>query len=449
LTHKLFILSTEFSTKVGAGGYAVPILVWTNAVGACIIKQYHVPAERWTQDRPGREVDTMNRLFMRARRALTAGGCLLLSVVMLFTAGCSTPQVAATVDGQEYTTGEYIAYLYNELNMLISQNYTFSYYLQAGYDILSLTLPYGEGDEQETITVEEYLKRATKDTMVLQKAMANKIAEYGLSHNEEDLAEYEKAVAAMTGDESASLGFNKESYQKMYKAVFLNESTLFFGLYDEGGQRAVSEADLRSYFDENYLSYKIIEIALTNDEGGEMTEDEIAEVDKQLQGYLDLYTQNGDFDAVIDKYTADTTESEDDTEAETTASSDEGTTDSEEEKEEDENLQTIDASLYGDEEFTEAIKTLEENKAGILTYKKGGTTNTKALVLRLNPEEQTEGLYEDSRDSLLYGIKYEEFLDEMQEYAATLEADFNTGVVNKCAPAQLMKDMGYDLQSMV
>ena len=44
---------------------------------------------------------------------LKKAACAALSAVMLFTAvllsGCSTPKVAMTVDGQEYTTGEYLA----------------------------------------------------------------------------------------------------------------------------------------------------------------------------------------------------------------------------------------------------------------------------------------------------------------------------------------------------
>ena len=42
--------------------------------------------------------------------------CAALSAVMLLTAaataGCSTPKVAMTVDGTEYSSGDYLAYLY-------------------------------------------------------------------------------------------------------------------------------------------------------------------------------------------------------------------------------------------------------------------------------------------------------------------------------------------------
>ena len=50
----------------------------------------------------------------------------------------------------------------------------------------------------------------------------------------------------------------------------------------------------------------------------------------------------------------------------------------------DPNRKDIDAKLYGDEDFTNALKTVKIDEAKIIEYKKGGSTNTAALVLRLD-----------------------------------------------------------------
>lgn len=54
--------------------------------------------------------------------------CAALAAVMLTSAvslsGCSTPEIAMTVDGTEYSTGVYLAYLYNTYFSLFYQEAT-------------------------------------------------------------------------------------------------------------------------------------------------------------------------------------------------------------------------------------------------------------------------------------------------------------------------------------
>lgn len=56
---------------------------------------------------------------------------MLTSAVSL--SGCSTPEIAMTVDGTEYSTGVYLAYLYNTYFSLFYQgSYPLYYYTYQG-----------------------------------------------------------------------------------------------------------------------------------------------------------------------------------------------------------------------------------------------------------------------------------------------------------------------------
>ena len=421
---------------------------------------------------------------MHLSRRIKQTACAALASAVLLS-GCSTPAVAATVDGKEYSTGVYLAYLYQIYTETYSNYlYMYAYY---GMDPWEQTIPYGEGDDEQELPAEDYIIQLTKDTIVRQKALENKIAEYGLEPDPDELADVESQLAQVSGDDIIKLGFNKESYGKMLRAYALNERTLFYGLYDNGGERAMSEEDIRAYFDENYLSYKIIEISLTDSSGGDMDDEEVEEVRERLQGYLDMYEESGDFDSVIEQYNKDEDEDDDedsdssgtttttggDNAATTTAAATttttgtepDGTTtttgsgeesgdggeeegEDEEEEETDPNLHNIDASAYDDEAFTDAIKSVPEGEAQIVEYKKNESTNTMALILRLDPEEANkpnedgETYFEQSRENIIYGAKYEEFDDEITEYAKTLDVQFDEGVVRKCTPRQMEKDAG-------
>lgn len=421
---------------------------------------------------------------MHLSKRIKQTACAVLASALLLT-GCSTPAVAATVDGKDYSTGVYLAYMYMMYQQTFT-NYNLYMYQYYNMDPWDQTLKYGEGDDEKELSVEDYIIQMTKDTIVRQKALENKIKEHGLEPDAEEAAEIEKQIDQVKTDDIIQMGFNKESYAEMLRAYSLNERTLFYGLYDNGGERAMSEEDIRKYFDENYLSYKIIEISLTDSSSGaDLSDEKIAEIKKQLEGYLEMYEKDGDFDKVIEQYNKDkssssttttsgaTTTSANTTGSDTTTTTGQATTTAgpegdattgstttpttsaddggEDDKEEDEedtdpNLKNIDANTYDDEAFTTAVKSVPVGEAKIVEYKKGGSTNTMALILRLDPEEVNkenedgESYFEQNRENIIYGAKFEEYDEEIKEYAATLDVKFDEGVVRKCTPRQMEKD---------
>jgi hypothetical protein len=404
--------------------------------------------------------------------------CTALAVVMMLSAlllsGCSTTGTAVTVGDTSYSTGEYLAYLYNAFYQIYYQNYL--YYYAQSTDVWEQTYPYGEGDDAPKLKLADWIRESAKDTMLRQVAVSMKLKEYGLDLTEEQqktLADDLASISSSQYEAFLKLGFNKDSYARMYKEVYFQGDALFYGLYDKGGQRAMSEEEIREYFDKNFISYKSINVSLVDSDSKEdMSESEQKAVLDKLDKYLKQYQESGDFDAVIEQYNADekaASEDKDDTDKDDDKSddadkdtaddkdndkaddADKDTDDGDAEDDKDtvnnENRVDIDANTYGDEDFTNAIKENLPNfgDAKVFTCKKGGSL-TATLMLRLDPEAERgkddDGnevdYFADSRKSILRGAKYEEFREEIDGVVEQLKKDgkvsFNERIIDKCDP---------------
>ena len=398
----------------------------------------------------------------------------VLGITLLF-GGCSTPETAMVVDGRAYSTGEYLAYLYN---VYYSMSQQIQMYAMYGIDPWAQEMTYGEGDDAVTLSTAEYIKRMAQDTIIRQKALENMMAEKGIEWDEDRLNELNESLEDLQGNAFIDLGFSNENYIKMLKATTLNEYSLFYGLYDNGGERAMSEEDIRAYFEENFLSFKIIEISLVDDNNEPLSDEEADKIRERINQYKEDFEKTDmtseDFDKIIEQYEADeeaADEEEDDTDTDTdtttsantetttagttdgsttvetgstTDGGDENSTDSEDEEEEtDPNRIDIDANVYEDQDLCNAVKKVEIGTAGIQEYKKNGSYDTIALIYRMDPEAdrgEDVNYYEESRENIIYGAHYEEFSDEVDEYIATLAVELNDTAIRMCKPENFEKD---------
>ena len=375
---------------------------------------------------------------MTAKRILCMTLALALMMSCLLFSGCSTPSVAMQVGDKVYTMGDYLAYMYGTI---YSDQTAYLYLYYYGEDALSQTVTYGK--DAEEMKLSKYIVKTTQDNMIRQKALEELLESYNLEWDAEELKIAEEDIAKLKADQFLALGFNNERYINMYKAVALNEISLFNGLYDDGGIREVSDEDERKWFDEHYYSYKIIEISLVDSNSKELSADEIAKIKTQLEGYLELYNKNGRngdaFDIAYRQYLADTTE---ETKEETTTTTEE----TEEEPETAARNDSIDEDM--DEELLKVIKELKEGEIGIKTYQKSGTTKTMALILRMDPEAERgkdeDGnaidYYADSHSQTLQYMKYEELSKEIDKKIEELTASvtINKSAVNAADPADMI-----------
>lgn len=395
----------------------------------------------------------LNRLFSIVLSTALLITCLLMG-------GCSTPEYALEVNGKKYTTGDYLAYVYATMTTDSTAN-TYLYYL--GEQAFDMEVAYND----EEIPLDDYILRSSADNMIRQAVIEEMLKEYSLSWDEEDLKELEESFADLTADAFIELGFNNQRYMDMAKAVSLNEPALFFGLYGEGGEREVPEKDIRQYFDDNYLSYKYVEISLVNSDNSEKSEDEIKAIEARLQKYLDAFnaadkqdsaafeehvyapyladeeaakattTTTGSGTTTTDTGTTTTAAATTTTVASTTTTTVAGgttttgtgttTTGSTTTT----TTQTAARNDYfkddiTDEDFLKAVEAVKEGTAGIQTYQKSGETKTMALIFRMDPEAErtetdedgktveVEDYYGDMHDTVLEYMKYDEYNEEIE-----------------------------------
>ncbi len=360
---------------------------------------------------------------------------LVLAGVMMLTvlAGCSmpkiilggTPTTVGTIDGKEVATGEYLAYMYTSfMDVYFSQG--LYQYAQYGLDVWGQELTYGEGDAAQKVSVEEYIRLATRDDMLTQAAMRQLMAKYEIEWDEEELKELEESFATADEAEFLSMGISKENMLNAYRNISLNQSALMNGLYGKGGEREIAEADLKKYFDDNYLSYKIISVSLTDDEGKELADKDKKVHTDLLNGYLADYNKDKNFEAVVDKYNKYVAEQNKSTEK-VEASKDE------------DNRQNADATDM-DEYLVKEIRKLEVGKAAVVEYKAGGSTPTAALILRLDPNSDKD-LYADSNEAIIRKLKGEELEKEIADLAAKVQIDLKKNAVKKCDPKKFEEMM--------
>ena len=213
-------------------------------------------------------------------------------------------------------------------------------------------------------------------------------------------------------------------------------------------------------------------MSLVDSDGKALSDEKIAEIRTKMEGYLKLYEETGDFNKAIDRYNEDntttkagtttttessktlntTTTTETTTAAggestETTAAEGETTTTTgtdsgdgkDDEETKDTNVKEIVAANYSDAKFVEALRTVDEGTAKIVTYKKNDKNDTMALILRMDPEgEGREDYYEKSHDGALQNMKWDDYNKEVTDLALTLTVEVNKRALNMCNPKKFV-----------
>ena len=315
------------------------------------------------------------------------------------------PTIAATyADGKELTTSQYLAYLYLEFeNLYYSQGlYQYEAY---GLDPWTMTFPYGQSGEK--LLLSDYIVRATQDNIKRLIVLEQMMEEYDISRIAEEEAELNKDLATLEKDTFMDFGFDNDSYIYAAQNAYLNERSLFYGLYGKGGARAVDELELRRYFSNNYLSYKMLSIPLTDDAGQALDKnsDAYQEITDKMSQLLSVSQQDG-FNAAYVLHTGQAA----------------GTA-----------RQTTDRVAM-DEALVQAIDSLPYNQPTIVEYMASGTTPTIALIERLN----TSDMYEQSVENIIYTLRYEAFNTEVVEAMERLDITFDNTVITRNKPEDFL-----------
>ncbi len=368
------------------------------------------------------------RYMKQIKRALS----ILLAGVMVLSllTGCAmpklviggTPKTVGTISGRDIATGEYLAYLYLAYEEAYYSYYTQNYMMiQYGMapDFWEQQMTYGTGETAQTVSTEEYIRLQARDMMATQEAYRLLMEKYNIQYDAEDLADFEESLVGTDWEPWLEMGINQTHMTEVYRSVGLSQTSLLKGLYGKGGQREVPESDLRQYFTDNYVAYKMISVSLTDSTSGEALADDEkkAELDR-LNGYLDTFNKDRNFEAIVDQYAKDTGTAEE----ELTPSTDK------------DNFRLQDVTQTTEEALMTEIRTLAVGSAGVLEYESSSGVPMAALILRLDINDTERSLFADETDSILQKLKEAELEEEVAQTVATVVVDLKNAAINKCKP---------------
>lgn len=388
-------------------------------------------------------------------------GAVLALTLMVLAVGCSTPSVAMSVGGYDYSTAEYLAYLYQNANQ-IYQYYTYFGDASTMWDqTLPYENPYDLSDEDETsevsaaetettatgagvtlddkgIPVADYIKSATKDQIIYLSALKALLDENKLSISEENLAEVDGVLAGYDEADLVDNGFSLENFRKAYINANYLEDTVFMGLFGVDGKQPTKKADVDKYFDDNYLAYEIIQVALVDTDGNALSDDEIAAKKADLEGYRNVFYATGDFDEAIAAYDAATAADSEDGEKKEYDTDYAGEPKENVTSNTSANVQTVDAaSDDADQDLVKLIRSVDEGEVAIAEYNQGGKSKMAALVYRIDPDGKGRDTYRaDSTETIVKALRQDDF-DKAVKAEEDKQADsvkINSRAIKMCDP---------------
>lgn len=196
-------------------------------------------------------------------------------------------------------------------------------------------------------------------------AVDSKFDEYGLSFTEDEqsyIDSYIEYYWNYLGETYEDEGCGQASYTKLMTNSF-KESQLFYHIYGEGGEREVTEEELRDLFNQQYAHVNVFDVDCSDDEGKpleghalEIVEEKVAGLIERLDNGEDFETVKADYEAEVEAEKAaeeeassdtssdETSTSEPDASSEESAASEESSAVSEELTEEDPNGEDIESS---------------------------------------------------------------------------------------------------------
>ncbi len=197
-------------------------------------------------------------------------GAAVLAAAMLLCVCCSCNQSATktimTVNGQEVPAGVYLLYINNAI-VELDEKIT-----EAKY----------EGDkwaytDKDVTNAKEWVKEtALQDTLEL-VAVEKKFKEMDLSFTAEEQSNIDYVCNyywTYMGASYEKLGISFTSYQRVYTVSSMSRNILL-ALYGEEGKTPVTDDELKTYMDESFMRVNHVLIANTDDEGADLSEEDL------------------------------------------------------------------------------------------------------------------------------------------------------------------------------
>ena len=367
---------------------------------------------------------------------------LLAALMVVTAAGCSkSPAWSYKTDNASYAEGVYIYSLfsaYNEAYTILQENLGDDFDSTAS--ILDITSTFDETGEQ--YLCEDWINEQADIITKNLAALDNKVAEYGITldktqvESARELARedwylgpyYEYYVAS--GYEAVSYesilapyGISFDSFFTSSYLASVKQSAIFDYLYSKGGEKEVSDAELKEYFTENYTSYAYFIVNLYETDIDADTsqivyypysDELIDDVEAELASYVKLVNSGTAYSEVVSKYMNNHDITTDPTVK---------------------NTEVLETSALGEEVLT-ALKKLDDGKA---TYLRVGDGDTSVMYFiakfDINDEAETYISADGNRQTLIQTLKSEDFSNFLNDITENVKVEVNEKVIEKHTPA--------------
>ncbi len=240
-----------------------------------------------------------------------AAAALAVTMCAQFAACGKDSIYSAEIDGVQVPAGVYIYYLqtaYYDAQDKAGENTsstdTVADAAAAQTEATTTTADMFYAQSIEGKSVKDWIIDTATDYCRTQVAVEKKFDEYGLALTDEEEQEAELYCSQMWdygGSYFEELGIGESSYRSIYMN---NEkrAKLFDLIYSAGGERAVSDDELKAHMAENFALINYIDIELKDGEGNLLKSDGKAQRMEMAQGYVDRYNAGEDFDALNREY---------------------------------------------------------------------------------------------------------------------------------------------------
>lgn len=183
------------------------------------------------------------------------------------------------------------------------------YYLVSAYSDAQSRMTETDTDVFAT-TVEDkpaatWMSDTAREDLTEYAAIENKFNEYGLSLTKEQTENAKSMVESMWtyyGDYYENYGISEDSFRKTYQNM-LKSGMIFDNIYGEGGERAVSDEELRTYLRENFAKTNYIKFDLVDFEGTVLDDTAKAERRAEAESYLERAKNGEDMNTLSAEYT--------------------------------------------------------------------------------------------------------------------------------------------------
>lgn len=314
---------------------------------------------------------------------------MMALVIMVSTAACSTDKSwAMKNDSLTTPIGVYIYYLY----------YAYQDAENAKPDASKPVFEQKiDGKDAET-----YMKDKALDYTKMLFVINDKMKELGLTLT----ADETKAIASTTDSQwqqaSSTLekyGVSKASFNLVYADYSVKSQKIFTALYGKGGKKAVSDADLKSYFEKNFTDFNFIYAPLySTDATGNavaFTDAQKAALKKEFDGYTaDIAAGKKTIRQAADEYQASSKQTADP-------------------------LQSVTAPLDNSTSYpAELVTLLKSMKNGEAKAAEVSGTYLIAVKNDITKKSDSELAADDGRNSILAQLKSTEYSNDMDKLAA-------------------------------